>query len=220
MGNRAFINRYLAEMKQVIDSLSPADIDRAIEILFDAWRRGATVFFIGSGGSASTATHFACDISKVTIAPGQRRFRAVSLCDNIPLTSAWTNDNGFESVFSEQLRNLMRPGDVLVAISVHGGSGEDRGGPWSQNLLCAVRTAREEFGAKVIGLAGFDGGLLRELADVCVLVPIASTPQVESFHLALEHLISFCLKEKIAAETVDMTGRAGAAASRGDAAQR
>ena len=206
MVNAAFIERYLGEMKQVIESLSAAEIDRAIEALFDAWKRGATVFLIGNGGSASTATHFACDLSKVTIAPGKPRLRAVSLCDNVPLMSAWINDSGFEHLFSEQLRNLMRPGDVLVAISVHGGSGQDRGGPWSQNLLRAVRTAREEFGATVIGFAGFDGGALRELADICVLAPVKSTPQVESFHLALEHLISFCLKEKIAA--------------RGDTAQR
>jgi D-sedoheptulose 7-phosphate isomerase len=198
MRNSAFIERYLGEMKQVIDALAPAEIDRAIEVLFEAWQRGATIFLIGNGGSASTATHFACDLSKVTIAPGKPRLRAVSLCDNIPLMSAWINDNGFEHLFSEQLRNLMRPGDVLIAISVHGGSGEDRGGPWSQNLLRAIRTAREEFGAKIIGLTGFDGGLLRHIADVNLLVPIASTPQVESFHLALEHLIAFCLKEKIA----------------------
>ncbi len=199
MVNADFIERYLIEMKQVIDSLSAPEIDRVIEAFFDAWRRHATVFLIGNGGSASTATHFACDLSKVTIAPGKPRLRAVSLCDNVPLMSAWINDHGFEHVFSEQLRNLMRPGDVLVAISVHGGSGEDRGGPWSQNLLRAVRTAREEFGATVIGLTGFDGGALREIADISVVVPAGSTPQVESFHLALEHLITFCLKEKIAA---------------------
>ncbi len=199
MVNASFIDHYLTEMKQVIDSLSATDIDRAIEAFFDAWKRGATVFLIGNGGSASTATHFACDLSKVTIAPGKPRLRAVSLCDNIPLMSAWINDHGFEHLFSEQLRNLMRPGDALVAISVHGGSGEDRGGPWSQNLLRAVRTARQEFGATVIAFTGFDGGALRDIADISVLVPVASTPQVESFHLVLEHLITFCLKEKIAA---------------------
>ena len=199
MRNQEFIHGYLAQMRQVIDSLSRDQIDRAIEALFDAWKRGATVFLIGNGGSASTATHFACDLSKVTIAQGKRRLRAVSLCDNIPLMSAWINDSGFQHLFSEQLRSLMRPGDVLVAISVHGGSGEDRAGPWSQNLLRALRTAREEFGATIIGFTGFDGGTLGELADIPVLVPVASTPQVESFHLALEHLITFCLKEKIAA---------------------
>ncbi len=198
MTNQAFIDRYFDEMRQVIGNLSKPDIDRAIEVLFDAWKRGATVFLIGNGGSASTATHFACDLSKVTIAQGKPRLRAVSLCDNIPLMSAWINDNGFEYLFSEQLRNLMRPGDVLVAISVHGGSGRDKGGPWSQNLLRAVNTARAEFGATVIGFSGFDGGALKEAADICVVVPISSTPQVESFHLVLEHLVTFCMREKIA----------------------
>ncbi len=196
--NAAFLDRYLGEMKQVLEALPRAEIDRAIEALFDAWKRGATVFLIGNGGSASTATHFACDLSKVTIAEGRPRLHAISLCDNAPLLSAWTNDSGFEHVFSEQLRSLMRPGDVLVAISVHGGSGADQAGPWSQNLLRAVRAAKEEYRATVIGLAGFDGGALRGLADICVVVPASSTPQVESFHLALEHLISFCLREKIA----------------------
>jgi D-sedoheptulose 7-phosphate isomerase len=199
MRNAAFIDGYLAEMRQVMDALSREQIDRAVEALFEAWRRNATVFLIGNGGSASTATHFACDLSKVTISEGKPRLRAVSLCDNAALISAWINDSGFEHVFSEQLRSLMRSGDVLVALSVHGGSGQDRGGPWSQNLLQAVRVAREEFGATVIGFTGFDGGALGKLADIWVHVPVNSTPQVESFHLSLEHLVTFCLKERIAA---------------------
>ena len=93
----------------------------------------------------------------------------------------------------------MRPGgDVLIGISVHGGSGSDKAGLWSQNLLRAMQVAKDEFDATVIGLSGFDGGAFRQVADVCLTVPFASTPQVESFHLALEHLITFCLKEKIA----------------------
>ncbi len=197
--NTDFIDRYFAEMEQILGALSRPEIDRVIEALFDAWRRGATVFLIGNGGSASTATHFACDLSKVTIAPGKPRLRAISLCDNAALMSAWINDAGFEHLFSEQLRNLMRPRDVLIAISVHGGSGQDRAGLWSQNLLRALSVAKEEFGATVIGFSGFDGGALRQMADICVVVPFPSTPQVESFHLVLEHLISFCLREKIAA---------------------
>jgi D-sedoheptulose 7-phosphate isomerase len=199
MRNGAFIERYFAEMERGIAGLERTAIDRAIEALFDAWKRGATVFLIGNGGSASTATHFACDLSKVTIAPGKPRLRALSLCDNVALMSAWINDNGFEHLFSEQLRNLMRPDDVLIAISVHGGSGADRGGPWSQNLLRAVQTAREEYGATIIGFTGFEGGVLRQAADIAVHVPLPSTPQVESFHLVLEHLITFCLRDKIAA---------------------
>ena len=154
---------------------------------------------MGNGGSASTATHFACDLSKVTLSAGKPRMRAISLCDNPALLSALTNDEGFEHIFSEQLRSLMRSGDVLIGISVHGGSGADKAGLWSQNLLRAMRVAKEEFQAVLIGFSGFDGGAFREIADVCLTVPFPSTPHVESFHLVLEHLITFCLREKIAA---------------------
>ena len=126
--------------------------------------------------------------------------RDVDLQPQLPWQiSALTNDEGFAHIFSEQVRSLMRPGgDVLIGISVHGGSGSDKAGLWSQNLLRAMQVAKDEFGATVIGLSGFDGGAFRQVADVCLTVPFASTPQVESFHLALEHLITFCLKEKIA----------------------
>ncbi len=193
MRNSPFIERYLDEMRQILDSLSREEIDQTIECLFQTWREGRTVFLMGNGGSASTATHFACDLSKIA------RLRAISLCDNPALVSALTNDCGFEHIFSEQVRSLMRPGDVLIGISVHGGSGKDQAGPWSQNLLRAMRVAKQEFGATLIGFSGFDGGAFRQEADICLTVPFPSTPQVESFHLALEHLITFCLKEKIAA---------------------
>ena len=198
MLNAAFIDRYFSEMRQVLDTISREDIDRVIETLFAAWREGRTVFLMGNGGSASTATHFACDLSKITICDGRPRLRAISLCDNPALLSALTNDEGFAHIFSEQIRSLMRPRDVLIGISVHGGSGADKAGAWSQNLLRAMQVARDEFQATVVGLSGFDGGEFRRAADVCLTVPFASTPQVESFHLALEHLITFCLKEKIA----------------------
>lgn len=198
MLNAAFIERYFSEMRQILDTISRQDIDRVIETLFAAWRDGRTVFLMGNGGSASTATHFACDLSKITVCEGKPRLRAVSLCDNPALIGALTNDEGFAHVFSEQLRSLMRPRDVLIGISVHGGSGEDKAGAWSQNLLRAMQVAKREFSATVVGFSGFDGGEFRNLADVCLTVPFPSTPQVESFHLALEHLITFCLKEKIA----------------------
>ncbi len=198
MVNAAFIETYFAEMRQIVEAISREDIDRAIEALYAAWRDGRTVFLMGNGGSASTATHFACDLSKCTVRDGRARLRAISLCDNPALVSALTNDEGFAHIFSEQLRSLMRSGDVLIGISVHGGSGADKAGLWSQNLLRAMQVAKDEFQATVIGLSGFDGGAFRQAADICVTVPFPSTPQVESFHLALEHLITFCLKEKIA----------------------
>lgn len=199
MVNSQFIDQYFLEMQQILASISRQDIDRVIEALFEAWRDERTIYLMGNGGSASTATHFACDLSKVTLCAGKPRMRAVSLCDNPALISALTNDEGFEHIFSEQLRSHMRPHDVLIGISVHGGSGADKAGLWSQNLLRAMRTAKDEFQAVLIGFSGFDGGAFREVADICLTVPFPSTPQVESFHLVLEHLITFCLREKIAA---------------------
>ena len=196
--NSTYIDNYFEEMEDVIRRISRQDIDRMIQVLFGAWQRGKTVFTMGNGGSASTATHLACDLSKVTAIDGKKRFRVICLNDNIPLMSAWINDNGFESLYSEQLHNLMSEGDVLIGISVHGGSGQDKGGPWSQNLLRAMATAKEEFQATTIGLSGFDGGAMREIADVCVVVPVNSTPQVESFHVVLHHLVAFGIREKIA----------------------
>ena len=198
MKNEAFIHKYFQEMDEVIRTISRKDVDNIIELLFDAWKRGSTVFIIGNGGSASTATHFACDLSKCTIVSDKPRFKVLSLTDNVPLTSAWTNDAGFGNLFSEQLRGFVKEGDVVIALSVHGGVGEDKAGPWSQNLVKAMQFAKERK-AFTVGFSGFDGGVMKEIADECVVVPFPSTPQVESFHLALEHLICFCLKEKIEA---------------------
>jgi len=197
MESRDFVKSYLSEMKEIIGNIPVGDIDRAIELLFEAWRKGGQVFICGNGGSASTATHFACDLSKTTIVGDKRRFKAYCLNDNIPLMSALINDDGFDSLFYEQLKERFQSGDILICISVHGGAGKDRAGLWSQNLLRAMKYA-QEMGGKTIGFSGFDGGPMKEIADACIVVPSDSTPQVESFHLALEHLICSCLKERIA----------------------
>ena len=198
-----FIEEYLATMEAVGRRLPRQEIHRAIDVLYDCWRRGGTVYVIGNGGSASTATHLACDLAKATIVHGRRRFRTVAMVDNIPLVSAWTNDSGFASIFAEQLQPWLKEGDVLVALSVHGGSGQGEAGPWSQNLPRAVKLARER-GAQVIGLAGFGGGSLRETTDVCIVVPIDTeplgTPLVESFHVAIHHLICGALSKRIREE--------------------
>ena len=110
--------------------------------------------------------------------------------------SALINDNGFDNLFIEQLKNLYRKGDVLICLSVHGGSGKDKAGLWSQNLLKAMDYVNKN-GGKTIGFSGFDGGAMKELSDVCVVVPFNATPHVEAFHVVLQHLIAFRLKEKI-----------------------
>lgn len=196
MGNKDFINSYLAEMKQVTETIPVEDIDRAIELLFGAWQRGNQVFACGNGGSASTATHFTADLAKTVNVENKKRFKAYCLNDNIPLMSALINDDGFDNLYFEQLKGRFQKGDVLIAISVHGGAGKDKANLWSQNLIKAIQYARE-MGGQTFGLSGFDGGPMKKMADVCIVVPANSTPQVESFHLALEHLICNCLKEKI-----------------------
>ena len=200
MSSVKFIDEYFSRLSQVIRNVSKDNIEKAIDILFDAWRNQRNIFIIGNGGSASTATHFACDLSKSTIVKGKKRFKVMSMVDNIPLVSAWTNDGGFGTIFKEQLEPWLEESDVLIALSVHGGSGEGDAGPWSQNLTKAIKFAKEKK-AKVIGFSGFDGGAMKLLADASIVVPIDTepfgTPIVESMHAALEHLIVNCLREKI-----------------------
>jgi D-sedoheptulose 7-phosphate isomerase len=196
LDTRKFIRNYLSDMKNVINGISAEDIDKAVGVLFEAWQRGSTVYTCGNGGSASTATHFVCDLAKTTIVEGKPRFRAFCLNDNIPLVSALVNDNGFDNIYYEQLLGTFRKGDVLICISVHGGVGADKAGLWSQNLIKAMKYAKD-MGGKTIGLAGFDGGLMKKIADACIVTPVNSTPHTESLHLAMEHLICQCLKQRI-----------------------
>ena len=194
------IDEYLRTMEEVGRALPRAEIARAVDVLFDCWQREGTVFTAGNGGSASTATHLTCDLAKATIVPGRRRLKTVCVVDNVPLNSAWANDSGFASLFAEQLEPWLTKRDVLVALSVHGGSGRGEAGPWSQNLSAAVALARQR-GARVIGLSGFGGGDLAGSADVCIVVPIDSepfgTPVVESWHVALHHLFCTALRQRI-----------------------
>ncbi len=195
------IEEFLQEMGRLVEKTPRGPIEEAAELLYTAWRNGRTVFTLGNGGSASTATHLACDLAKFSVVPGSgRRLKAMSLVDNIPLVSAWTNDAGFSSIFAEQLEPWLEQGDVLIAISVHGGSGGTEAGLWSQNLLRAVSLAKER-GATTIGLSGFDGGALREMADVCIVAEADSEPLgtalVESFHVLVHHLLCLALKMRV-----------------------
>jgi len=198
MDNATYIDGFLDDMAGVIERLPRRDISAAIDLLYEAWARGATVFIAGNGGSAATASHFACDLAKWTAVEGQPRFRVMALTDNMPLYSALVNDEGPSSVFVDQLEPFVDEGDILILISVHGGSGAGHAGPWSQNLVRAGQLAHDR-GAQVLGLSGFDGGALKEMADICVVVPADSTPQVESFHMALEHMICDCLRHRLEA---------------------
>jgi D-sedoheptulose 7-phosphate isomerase len=197
-----YIRTYFAEAAEIVGQLDPGPIVSAIDILFEAWRQGRTVFVMGNGGSASTATHFACDLTKWTALPGKPRFRVLCLNDNVPLVSALTNDEGWAAVYTEQLKAWLVPTDVVVAFSVHGGSGSGNAGAWSQNLPAALRFAKDN-GARVVGFSGDGGGLMASIADACVVVPSPSrerlTPHTEGFHVVLHHLVCDRLRGRIAA---------------------
>jgi D-sedoheptulose 7-phosphate isomerase len=189
----SFVDHYLVETAEMAASSSREDLAAVIGVLFDAYREDRSIYTCGNGGSAANASHLACDLAKFTWVEGKRRFKAVSLCDNAALISALTNDEGFQSIFVEQLRGRIGPGDVLVCMSVHGGSGADKAGPWSQNLVAAASYAKEQ-DAKVVALVGYDGGALKQIADACAIVPHCtaghtSTPHVEGFHEIYHHLI-------------------------------
>ena len=196
MSNEDYIKDYLSEVRQIAETISIDGINQAIELLYKAWQNENHVFTCGNGGSASTATHFSCDLSKTTVVPNKNRFWVECLYDNIPLMLALVNDDGFDNLFYEQLKAKFQEGDVLICISVHGGTGKDKAELWSQNLIKAMNYAKE-MGGKTIGLSGFNGGVMKEIADVSIVIPANSTPQVESFHVVLEHLICSRLHQRI-----------------------
>ena len=185
------INDYLAETARLLDQLDRAAIARAAELLLECYRRQGRVWTLGNGGSASTAQHFACDLAKFVIPPGGRPFDTRCLTDNVALFTAWANDAAREDVFANQMRGLLRPEDVVILISVHGGKG------FSGDLVKGLRYARD-VGAATISLVGFDGGVLHQESTCSILVPVDSTPQTEGMHLVIEHLLMDLLRRGLA----------------------
>ncbi|NLE75615.1 MAG: SIS domain-containing protein [Chloroflexi bacterium] len=179
------IGAYLAHVQTLLECLPREPIAQAVRLLHEARLARRRIFIMGNGGSAATASHFVNDLNKLTIVPGQPRFRAMGLTDNVPLLTAWANDSGYENAFAEQLVNFVEPGDVVVAIS---GSGN------SPNVLRAAETAHAA-GAAVIGITGFDGGRLKAASDICILTSCHCMAQVEDVHMVLEHLMASTLRE-------------------------
>lgn len=165
-------------------------IAKAGDHLLDCYHRGGTVFLLGNGGSAATASHFACDLAKGTLNDVGPPFRVVPLTDNVPLMTAWANDTSYERIFAEQLAALVRPGDVVIAITCSGNS---------PNVLAAARVAREA-NALMIALTGRTGGQVRRLAYLTIPVPTDSVEQAEDAHLAIAHSLCVALRDRLHAE--------------------
>ena len=175
----AFAGAYLDYLRQVLLGIDTKEIGRFIETLLAARARDATIFFIGNGGSAATASHFANDLA-IGTNDYTKPFRVISLTDNVAVLSAIGNDFGYDDIFSRQLQVLGKRGDVLVAISASGNS---------PNLLKAFDYARTA-GIKTVALTAFDGGKMKAVADEGVHVPTEAKEYgpAEDAHMVLDHL--------------------------------
>lgn len=186
----ADIRSYLDRLLKTLDGMPVDDIARLSDMLYRAYTDGKQVFILGNGGSASTASHMAADLGKNTIGPNMRRFRIMSLNDNIPLLTALSNDLGYENMFAEQLQNLIQPGDVLIVIT---GSGN------SPNVLNAMEYAQSR-SAQVAALLGFGGGKAAELSDLNVLIDSDDYGVVEDAHLIVNHILVEHFRQRLATE--------------------
>ena len=172
---------YINYLTSVLNSISLDDIKNFVEVLLEARERESSIFFIGNGGSAATASHFANDIA-IGTRSYEKPYRAISLCDNQSVITAIANDYGYEQIFSQQLQVLLKKQDVVIAISASGNS---------PNLVQAIETAKE-ISAITVGISAFDGGKMKEMVDISVYVPTKKGEYgpAEDAHMVLDHLVS------------------------------
>ena len=185
LGVHLDVSPFLQRVSQELAKINPAEVRALADVLFDCYKHHRTAFVIGNGGSGSNASHFCEDLGKGTLTredfdnDAKKRLRILSLTDNTPYILAWGNDEGFDRVFLEQLKNLANPGDLLIAIS---GSGN------SPNILKAVEWANKH-DLTTFSCTGFGGGKLRTLAHQNLHVPLDDMGIVESIHLTAFHWV-------------------------------
>ena len=180
-----FIDSYFQEVIKCIVLLEKQSLEQMIEIIMEAYENDKKIYILGNGGSASTASHLACDLGKGTLArvydKNEKRLHVLSLTDNVALMTAYANDLSYDDIFLQQLRNLVERDDVVIAIS---GSGN------TKNVLSAVVFAKK-IGAKTIGLTGFNtGGKLAQIVDVSIIVKTSHYGPLEDVHMMIGHLVA------------------------------
>ena len=197
LGAKLGISDYLTRVCQEIQRLDPAQVENVSELVEAAYDEGRFVFIIGNGGSGANASHLCEDLAKCTLRDfeNQKRLKVLSLTDNTPAILAWGNDEGYDLIFVEQLKNLASPGDLLLAIS---GSGN------SPNILRAVDWANKH-GMKTYGCTGFKGGQLKDLAQQNLHVDLDDMGIVESIHLTAFHWVVDNLHARVAGSPVAST---------------
>ena len=184
------IAKYFQDLGVLIPQLPYSALGGIVTIFLEAFAEQRTVFVFGNGGSAASASHMMCDMNKgMSDVNASKRPKVMALTDNVPLMSAWANDSGYERIFSEQRRTFVKPRDVAFAISTSGDS---------PNVLLALEAARES-GAFTVGLAGCQGGRMKELCDVCAIVPSDNIRMIEDLHHAMMHSIFTAVREGLLA---------------------
>jgi D-sedoheptulose 7-phosphate isomerase len=178
---KVFADSYIKYLTQVLSRIDMGEISNFIDILLNARERGATIFFMGNGGSAATASHFANDIGIGTNSL-KKPFRVISLTDNSAVISAISNDDGYENIFSKQLQTLMKSGDVVVAISASGNS---------ENLLKAIKYA-DQNGGVTFGITAFKGGRLKKITQHGIHITTGNKEYgpAEDAHMVIDHLLN------------------------------
>lgn len=186
---------YFSQVLEVVGAVQYRNVDAIADRIMEAYENNSTIFLFGNGGSASLASHFACDLAKGTCVPrtDKRRLRAIALTDNIPLITAWGNDSGYEHIFAQQLENMIRPHDIAIGISCSGNS---------PNVLNALLLARKT-GATTIGLGGFKGGRMQEMCDLALIVPSDNMQVIEDVHLSVAHALFTIVRHRISMMSSD-----------------
>lgn len=173
-----FSKQYIKDLKAVLDDFPHDAFEKMVTAILDAYKDGRRIFVLGNGGSASTASHWACDINKGCCLELTKKFKMICLNDNIPTLMAYANDLSYEDVFVEQLKNLYEPGDVVIGIS---GSGN------SPNVLKAIEYANNHNGITV-GLCGYSGGELFKMVRIPVHANINDMQKTEDIHMIVVHI--------------------------------
>lgn len=182
-----FAKNYIEGLSEAMANIPLMNFEEVVETIYEAYNRRQSIFIMGNGGSASTASHFACDINKGVTNGHKNRFRVFCLSDNIPTMLAYANDQSYDDIFMEQLKNLLVEGDVVLGISASGNS---------KNVINAIQYANESEATSIV-FTGFNGGELAKIAKLSIIVPIDDMQKIEDVHLILTHMIMQVLNVKL-----------------------
>jgi D-sedoheptulose 7-phosphate isomerase len=181
------IKDYLGGLETLMKEIPVAKLESILDVLWKGYQEDRQIFIFGNGGCAAAAMHFACDMAKLTIVPGKKRFRVVCLSANVALLTAWANDTNYGNIYGEQLANLMNKGDVVFGLT---GSGN------SMNIINALKYANEH-GGQTVTITGFDGGMIKKVARYSLTMHSSQMQQVEDAHMVMMHILALGLRGRV-----------------------